>query len=105
MERKGGTVKDFILFCQSNSNIAYERRTRIMTQRELGMFMIPVHTKDQLENELREMKNKYEQLNPNKEILLDVRPNPDGVEFNGTEEFNFYVTVSLRLKGKEKTNI
>lgn len=72
-----------------------------MKQRELGMFMIPVHTKDQLENELRDIKNKYEQLNPNKEILLDVRPNPDGVEFNGTEEFNFYVTVSLRLKQKK----
>ncbi len=104
MERKGGTMKDFSLFCQSNSNIACGRRKRILTQRELGMFMIPVHTQDQLKNELREIKNKNEQLNPNKEILLDVRPNPDGVKFNGTEEFNFYVTVSLRLRG-EKTNI
>ncbi|WP_256239283.1 hypothetical protein [Bacillus sp. EB600] len=34
-----------------------------MTQRELGMFMIPVHTKDKLENELWEIKDKYEQLN------------------------------------------
>jgi hypothetical protein len=76
-----------------------------LIQRELGMFMIPVHTKDKLENELKDIKNKYEQMNPNKEVILDVRPNPDGVEFNGTEEFNFYVTVSLRLRGKEKTNI
>jgi hypothetical protein len=43
-----------------------------LIQRELGMFMIPVHTNDQLENELREIKNKYEQMNPNKEILLIV---------------------------------
>ncbi|MCQ6281715.1 hypothetical protein [Bacillus sp. EB600] len=74
-----------------------------MTQRALGMFMIPVHTKVQLENEFKEIKNKYEQLNPNKEIILDVRPNLSGVEFNGTEDINFYVTVSLKLKGKEKT--
>lgn len=67
------------------------------------MFMIPAHTKVQLGNELKEIKNKYEQLNPNKEIILDVRPNPDGVEFNGTDDFNFYVTISLKLKGNENT--
>ena len=50
---------------------------------------IPVHTKDQLENELREIKDKYEQLNPNKEILLDVTPNPDGVEFNWVRNLIF----------------
>lgn len=74
-----------------------------MSQRELGMFIMPVHTKDQLESELREVKYKYEQLNPNQEILLDVRPNPSGVKFDGSEDINFYVTVSLKLKGKEKT--
>jgi hypothetical protein len=42
-------------------------------------------------------------MNPNKEILLDVRPNPCGVKFDGSEDINFYVTVSLKLKGKEKT--
>ncbi|MCQ6282913.1 hypothetical protein [Bacillus sp. EB600] len=71
-----------------------------MEQRELGMFMIPVHTKVQLENELKEIKNKYEKLNPNKEVILDVRPNPSGVAFDETENINFYVTVSLKLKGK-----
>lgn len=76
---------------------------RILTQRELGMFMIPVHTKHQLKNELREMKNKYEKLNPNKEVILDVRPNPSSVKFDDSEEFNFYVTVSFKLKGKDKT--
>jgi hypothetical protein len=69
-------------------------------QRELGMFMIPVHTKVQLENELKEIKNKYEKLNPNKEVILDVRPNPSGVTFDETGDINFYVTVSLKLKGK-----
>jgi hypothetical protein len=67
--------------------------------------MIPVHTKDQLENELRELKDKYEQLNPNKEILLEVRPNPSGVKFDDSEEVNFYVTVSLKLKDKQKADI
>jgi hypothetical protein len=62
--------------------------------------MIPVHTKVQLENELKEIKYKYEELNPNKEIILDVRPNPSGVEFIETEDINFYVTVSLKLKEK-----
>jgi hypothetical protein len=103
VEGKGIKEKHFLLFCQYN--LAYGRRKGILTQRELGMFMIPVHTKDQLEIELREIKDKYEQINPNKEIILDVRPNPAGVEFNGTDNFNFYVTVPLRLKGKEKTNI
>jgi hypothetical protein len=70
----------------------------ILTQRELEMFLIKVYSKDQLENELNEMKNKHEQLNPNKEIILDVRPNPFGVKFDGDEAINFYVTVSLKLK-------
>ena len=62
--------------------------------------MIPVHTKVQLENELKEIKYKYEELNPNKEIILDVRPNPSDVEFIETEDINFYVTISLKLKEK-----
>ena len=69
------------------------------------MFLIPVYSKQQLENELNEIKSKHEQLNPNKEIILDVRPNPSGVEFDKIEAVNFYVTVSLRLKRKEKTSI
>lgn len=73
-----------------------------LTQKELGMFLIKVCLKDQLENELNEMKNKYEQLNPNKEILLDVRPNPFGITLDENEATNFYVTVSLKLKKDNK---
>lgn len=76
-----------------------------MTNRELGMFLISVHSKEQLENELNEMKSKHEQLNPNKEIILDVRPNPFGVKFDGNEEINFYVTVSLKLKENDRIHI
>jgi hypothetical protein len=70
--------------------------------RELGMFLIPVHSKEELEKELGEIKNKHEQLNPNKEIVLDVRPNPVGANFDDLEGINFYVTVSIKLKDEIK---
>jgi hypothetical protein len=70
----------------------------ILTQRELGMFLIKVYSKEQLENELNEMKSNHEQLNLNKKVILDIRPNPDGVKFDRDEAINFYVTVSLKLK-------
>lgn len=71
------------------------------TIKELGMFLIPVHSKAELEKELYEIKNKHEQLNPNKEILLDVRPNPSGVNYDEPEGTNFYVTVSIKIKKEE----
>jgi C-terminal processing protease CtpA/Prc len=77
----------------------------IFKQRELGMFLIPAHSKEQLEKELNEMKSKHEQLNPNKEIILDVRPNPSGVNFDGNEAINFYVTVSSKLKENSRIHI